>query len=97
MTAPGQKTQLTWYEIWLPRIAVATLLLLVVGFGGSWVFTSISDFLITLLIAFFLAFAMLPAVDWLSRRGWRRGAATGIVMLGGATIEIERASCRERV
>ena len=86
MTAPGQKTQLTWYEIWLPRIAVATLLLLVVGFGGSWVFTSISDFLITLLIAFFLAFAMLPAVDWLSRRGWRRGAATGIVMLGGAAI-----------
>ncbi len=86
MTAPEQETQLTWYEIWLPRIAVATLLLLVVGFGGSWVFTSISDFLITLLIAFFLAFAMLPAVDWLSRRGWRRGAATGIVMLGGAAI-----------
>ncbi len=86
MTAPRQENQLSWYEIWLPRIAVATLLLLVVGFGGSWVFTSISDFLITLLLAFFLAFAMLPAVDWLSRRGWRRGAATGIVMLGGAAI-----------
>ncbi len=86
MTAPEKESQPSWYEIWLPRIAVATLLLLLVGFGGSWVFTSISDFLITLLIAFFLAFAMLPAVDWLSRRGWRRGAATGIVMLGGAAI-----------
>ena len=86
MTAPERESQPSWYEIWLPRIAVATLLLLVVGFGGSWVFTSISDFMITLLIAFFLAFAMLPAVDWLSRRGWRRGAATGIVMLGGAAI-----------
>ena len=86
MAAPEKESQPSWYEIWLPRIAVATLLLLLVGFGGSWVFTSISDFLITLLIAFFLAFAMLPAVDWLSRRGWRRGAATGIVMLGGAAI-----------
>ncbi|GMQ86228.1 MAG: AI-2E family transporter [Acidimicrobiia bacterium] len=86
MAVPAPSKQKTWYETWLPRLTVATLLVLVVGFGGSWVFTSISDFLITLIIAFFLAFAMLPAVDWLSRRGWKRGAATGIVMLGGAGI-----------
>jgi predicted PurR-regulated permease PerM len=78
--------QESWYGIWLPRLVLATLVFLVVGFGGSWVFTSISDFLITLLIAFFLAFAMLPAVDWLSRKGWKRGAATGVVMLTGGLI-----------
>jgi predicted PurR-regulated permease PerM len=38
-----------------------------------------------ILIAFFLSLAMEPAVDSLSRRGWRRGAATALV-LGGVLL-----------
>ncbi len=76
----------TWYEIWLPRISVALILLMVVWFGGSWVFTSTSSFLITMIMAFFVAFALLPAVEFLSRRGWKRGAAAGVVMFAGASI-----------
>ena len=45
---------------------------------------------ITLLLALFLSFAMEPAVDWLSDRGWKRGRATGLVfavaLIGGATF-----------
>jgi predicted PurR-regulated permease PerM len=40
-----------------------------------------------LAISFFLAFAMLPAVQWLTEKwNWRRGAATGAVMVAGALI-----------
>ncbi|NED82463.1 AI-2E family transporter, partial [Streptomyces sp. SID11233] len=38
--------------------------------------------LINVLIAFFLALAIEPAVSWMSARGMRRGAATGLVFLG---------------
>ena len=76
----------TWYELWMPRLAIGILVALTFWFGGQWAFTSISGFLLTLLMSFFVAFAMLPAVQFLSRRGWRRGAAAGAVMAGGAAI-----------
>jgi predicted PurR-regulated permease PerM len=31
-------------------------------------------------VSLFLSFALEPAVDWLAQRGWRRGAATGLVL-----------------
>ena len=71
----------TWYGVWLPRLAIGTVVVLAVWFGTIWVFTSTTDFLMTLLITFFAGFAMLPAVDWLTnKRGWRRGLATAVVM-----------------
>ena len=76
----------SWYAVWLPRFSAAVVIILAVGFGVTWVFESTTDFLLMLLVAFFLAFAMLPAVDALSRRGWRRGAATGVVMLVGLAV-----------
>jgi len=79
-------TEQTWYELWMPRLAIGILVALTFWFGGQWVFTSISGFLLTLIMSFFVAFAMLPAVQFLSRRGWRRGAAAGSVMAGGAAI-----------
>jgi len=75
-----------WYAVWIPRLAAAIVVVLAVGFGVTWVFESTTDFLLMLLVAVFLAFAMLPAVDGLSKRGWRRGAATGVVMALGAVI-----------
>ncbi|MEZ5383699.1 MAG: AI-2E family transporter [Microthrixaceae bacterium] len=48
------------------------------------------DLLLMLMVALFLSFAMEPAVNWLADRGWRRGAATGlvfvVVLLGGAVL-----------
>ena len=34
-----------------------------------------------LFTAFFLSFAIEPAVNWLAARGWRRGSATGLIFL----------------
>lgn len=70
--------------MWLPRITYATATVLVVLYGALWIFRSTGGFLITLVIALFAAFALLPAVESLSRRGWRRGVATGVVMFTSA-------------
>src|SRR3954468_14085870 len=37
--------------------------------------------LLLLLVSLFLAFAIEPVVNRLAARGWRRGAATGLVMI----------------
>lgn len=68
---------------WLPRgillalAGVASLLIL------KWMIARLESLLLILVVSFFLSFALEPAVDWLSRRGIRRGLATGMVMLGG--------------
>jgi predicted PurR-regulated permease PerM len=79
-------TEKSWYAVWMPRLAAAIVVGLAVGFGVIWIFESTTDFLLMMLVAVFLAFAMLPAVDYLSKRGWRRGTATGVVMGAGALI-----------
>lgn len=46
-----------------------------------WAFFAVRSFLLLLILAWFAAIAMEPAVSWMARRGMRRGAATGIVFL----------------
>jgi len=76
-----------WYRTWLPRFGLGALVVVGAVAVAYWVFTSLADFIMTLLIAFFVAFAMIPAVEWLAKRlNWRRGAAAGAVMLVGALI-----------
>ncbi len=41
----------------------------------------LSSFLTMIGIALFLSFALEPAVDYLATRGWKRGAATGLIFL----------------
>ncbi len=67
---------------WLPRAMVSALLLIACFQLGTWAFHRLTGLLINVLIAFFLALAIEPAVSWMSARGMRRGAATGIVFLG---------------
>jgi predicted PurR-regulated permease PerM len=78
----------TWYRVWLPRVGAASVVALTVISVATWVFEATASFLITLLIAVFVAFALLPAVDYLVRRGWRRGPATGLVMLVGGVLSV---------
>ncbi|MEZ5175453.1 MAG: AI-2E family transporter [Acidimicrobiia bacterium] len=78
--------QRSWYRIWIPRLIISTLVVMAVAFGAHWMFTSITDFVMTMIVSFFVAFAMLPAVDRLSGRGWKRGVATGVVMVVGALM-----------
>ncbi|WP_324197484.1 AI-2E family transporter [Nocardia abscessus] len=66
---------------WLPRaflLAAATITGLLAAF---WVLERLQGLLTVLLVSLFLAFAIEPAVNWLARRGMRRGPATGSVFL----------------
>ncbi|MET8831265.1 AI-2E family transporter [Streptomyces sp. NPDC004610] len=67
---------------WLPRAMVLALALIAVFQLGSWAFHALTGLLINILISFFLALAIEPAVSWMAARGLRRGLATGLVFLG---------------
>ncbi|MEV3859769.1 AI-2E family transporter [Streptomyces sp. NPDC050095] len=66
---------------WLPRAMVLALALIACFQLGSWAFHQVTGLLINVLIAFFLALAVEPAVSWMSGRGLRRGLATFLVFL----------------
>ncbi|MFF9205607.1 AI-2E family transporter [Streptomyces sp. NPDC014986] len=67
---------------WLPRAMVLALALIAVFQLGSWAFHQLTGLLINILIAFFLALAVEPAVSWMAARGVRRGLGTFLVFLG---------------
>ncbi|MGX9229030.1 AI-2E family transporter [Streptomyces albus] len=66
---------------WLPRAFALALALVGAYQLLSWAFLRTLGLLLNVLIAFFLALAMEPAVAGLARRGMRRGAATALVSL----------------
>ncbi|QFX86104.1 AI-2E family transporter [Streptomyces sp. SYP-A7193] len=66
---------------WLPRAMVLALALIAAFQLGSWAFHQLTGLLINVLIAFFLALAIEPAVSWMAARGLRRGFATFLVFL----------------
>ncbi|WP_378734353.1 AI-2E family transporter [Nocardia brasiliensis] len=73
---------------WLLRaflLAAATVAGL---FASYWALTRLQGLLTILLVSLFLAFAIEPAVNWLARRGMRRGPATGVVFLVLAVIVV---------
>ncbi|CUW31512.1 AI-2 transport protein TqsA [Streptomyces reticuli] len=67
---------------WLPRAMVLALALIAAFQLGSWAFHQLTSLLINILIAFFLALAIEPAVSRMAARGMRRGLATFLVFLG---------------
>ncbi|MER5225311.1 AI-2E family transporter [Streptomyces flaveus] len=64
---------------WLPRAMVLALALIACFQLGSWAFHQLTGLLINILIAFFLALAIEPAVSWMAAYGMRRGLATALV------------------
>lgn len=71
---------------WLPRAMVLALTLVALFQLGSWAFHELTGLLLNILIAFFLALAIEPAVSRMSARGMRRGLATFLVFLGLAVV-----------
>ncbi|MBL1085098.1 AI-2E family transporter [Streptomyces actinomycinicus] len=67
---------------WLPRAMVLALALIAAFQLGSWAFHQLTGLLINILIAFFLALAIEPAVSRMAALGMRRGLATFLVFLG---------------
>ncbi|WP_128801755.1 MULTISPECIES: AI-2E family transporter [unclassified Streptomyces] len=66
---------------WLPRAVLLVLGLYAVFQLGTWAFHQLTGLLINILIAFFLALAIEPAVSWMATRGLRRGLAAALVFL----------------
>ncbi|WP_078618236.1 MULTISPECIES: AI-2E family transporter [unclassified Streptomyces] len=75
---PGRSTRM---PRWLPRAMVLALALIAAFQLGSWAFHQLTGLLINILIAFFLALAIEPAVSWMAGHGLRRGLATFLVFL----------------
>ncbi|WP_308294997.1 AI-2E family transporter [Streptomyces sp. NK08204] len=71
---------------WLPRAMVLALALVAAFQLGIWAFHQLTGLLINILIAFFLALAIEPAVSRMAARGMRRGGATFLVFLGLAIV-----------
>ncbi|MGR8007852.1 AI-2E family transporter [Streptomyces hypolithicus] len=67
---------------WLPRAMVLALALYACFLLGSWAFHQLVGLLTNILIAFFLALAIEPAVGRMAHRGMRRGLATFLVSMG---------------
>ena len=73
-----------WIFMLLGSIAAVGLAALVVlAF-----FRQVKDLLIWILVALFASFALEPAVDFLAKRGWRRGVATGVILFGLAVVAV---------
>ena len=69
----------------LPEWVIPALVAVVVTYLGTmallYVFRRLSGLFGALVISLFISFALEPAVNWLARHGWKRGLATGMVML----------------
>jgi predicted PurR-regulated permease PerM len=67
---------------WIPRL-LAEIVVIVVGlFVIYHVVKALRGLIIILAISLFLSVALEPGVNFLSRKGWRRGLATGAMFLG---------------
>lgn len=67
---------------WLPRAMLLAFALLAAFQLGNWAFHALTGLLINIIIAFFLALGIEPAVGWMASRGMRRGLAAFLVFLG---------------
>lgn len=67
---------------WLPRAMLLALALYACFQLGVWAFHQLIGLLLNILIAFFLALAIEPAVGRMAARGMRRGVATFLVFFG---------------
>jgi predicted PurR-regulated permease PerM len=74
---------------WAPdviRLGARRLFIVLVGAAFTvlivrWLAHELTTVITILAMAAFLSFALEPAVTWLARRGWKRGLATGVILL----------------
>lgn len=66
---------------WVPRSIVMLLGGVVVLYVARWLLAELRGLIVMILVSLFLSFAIEPAVNWLHRKGMRRGAATMFVFV----------------
>lgn len=74
----------------LPRWVVPAVAVFWLGWLGAMIvrslWSSLSTFILLLAVSLFLSLAIEPGVNRLAARGWRRGTATGTILLGVVVI-----------
>jgi predicted PurR-regulated permease PerM len=82
---PERRTPATWRQDRPPRWtarAALTVAVVWLAVAVAWgIIGQLHDLLVVVLASLFLAFAIEPGVNWFARRGWKRGAATGVIYL----------------
>ena len=66
---------------WIPRAILLFFVYAVGTYAVFWLAGRLRTLLVLLLVSLFVAFAIEPAVNFLARRGWKRGVATGVVFV----------------
>ncbi len=73
---------------WIPRLILLIVISFFLAYAAFSLLGKLRDIIFWLITALFLSFALEPAVNWLARRGWRRGVATALVLFGLALLAI---------
>jgi predicted PurR-regulated permease PerM len=71
---------------WITRAAVKVVLVVAAALAAWWAIGRLSSLIMVVVASLFVALAMEPPVDWLVAKKWKRGAATGVVMLAVALV-----------
>lgn len=84
MSESGAEGTPTWFRrgVWY------TIFALLATAAALWLLSRVTGLILALLMAVFVSFALEPAVHYLAGRGWKRGAATGVVFIVSAVVVI---------
>ncbi len=83
MSIEQERRPRTGREPWLTPLRLLSLVgVLLATYAALGIIRALRNILLMLLVSLFLSFAMEPAVQYLGRRGWRRGPATIVVFVG---------------
>ena len=67
---------------WIPRLLLWIVVTAFLAYAAFSLVRRLQQLLLWIVAALFLSFALEPAVNWLVGRGWRRGVAAAVVLLG---------------
>ena len=67
---------------WIPRLLLWIVVTAFLAYAAFSLIRRLQQLVLWLIAALFLSFALEPAVNWLVGRGWRRGVAAAVVLLG---------------
>jgi len=73
---------------WIPRLLLTVIIYVVAAYLLFQAVLRVRGLLFMVVVSLFLSFAIEPAVNFLAQQGWRRGAATGFILLGVILIGI---------
>jgi predicted PurR-regulated permease PerM len=73
---------------WIPKLLLQIVFTVFAAYAAFSIFRRLRDLVVWLITALFLSFALEPGVNWLVGRGWRRGAATAVLLFALALLVV---------